>query len=129
MRKFGVTAEQSGEGSPDLMWLLRGNKGRARWYAAGDRLPLGISALPGREHNDLVLWVESRRAVVVGDSLVDVGQGLQINARTAPGGLTREQVARELRPLLERPVEVVLPAHGAPTDRAALEPALSGRDV
>ena len=29
-----------------------------------------------------------------------------------------------LRPLLELPVELVLPAHGAPTDRAALERAL-----
>ena len=31
----------------------------------------------------------------------------------------------ELRPLLELPVELVLPTHGAPTDRAALERALS----
>jgi hypothetical protein len=30
-----------------------------------------------------------------------------------------------LRPLLALPVEVVLPAHGAATDRAALERALS----
>jgi hypothetical protein len=39
--------------------------------------------------------------------------------------VTREQVADGLRPLLELPVELVLPAHGAPTDRAALERALS----
>ncbi len=41
------------------------------------------------------------------------------------GGVTREQVVNRLRPLLELPVEFVLPAHGAPTDRAALERALS----
>ncbi len=37
----------------------------------------------------------------------------------------RKQVAAGLRPLLALPVEVLLPAHGAPTDRAALEGALS----
>ncbi len=37
----------------------------------------------------------------------------------------REQVADGLRPLLELPVEVVLATHGGPTDRAALERALS----
>jgi len=35
------------------------------------------------------------------------------------------KVVEGLRPLLALPVEVVLPAHGAPTDRAALERALS----
>jgi hypothetical protein len=40
-------------------------------------------------------------------------------------GVTREQVVEGLRALLALPVEVMLPAHGAPTDRAALERALS----
>ena len=39
--------------------------------------------------------------------------------------LTREQVAVGLRRLLELPVELVLSAHGGPSDRAALERALS----
>jgi hypothetical protein len=39
--------------------------------------------------------------------------------------MTREEVEERLRPLLELPVELVLPAHGAPTDRAALERALA----
>ena len=30
-----------------------------------------------------------------------------------------------MRPLLELPVELVLPTHGAPTDRASLERALA----
>jgi len=71
-----------------------------------------------------VLWVESRRAVVCGDSLVDFGRGFELN-EWLRGGVTREQVVEGLRPLLELPVEVVLPAHGAPTDRAALERALT----
>jgi glyoxylase-like metal-dependent hydrolase (beta-lactamase superfamily II) len=124
MEKFGITAEQAGEGSPDLVWLLRENKGEARPYSSGDRLPIGIEAFPGREHNDLVLWIDRVGAVISGDTLVDFGRGLQIGDWLR-GGVTREEVAEPLRPLLERPVEVVLPAHGAPTDRAALERALS----
>ena len=36
-----------------------------------------------------------------------------------------ESVAAGLRPLLDTPVELVLPTHGAPTNRAALERALT----
>lgn len=39
--------------------------------------------------------------------------------------MSREQVAGQPRPVLDSPVEHVLPAHGAPTDRSALEYALS----
>ena len=124
MRKFGVTAEQAGDGSPDVRWLLNGEAGEGHFYLAGDRLPFGIEAFPGREHNDVVLWVEDSRAVVAGDTLVDFGKGFQI-ADWLRESVTREQVADGLRPLLELPVELVLPAHGAPTDRAALERALS----
>lgn len=127
MRKYGITAEQAGEGSPDLVWLLRENKGEARPYSPGDRLPIGIQAFPGREHNDVVLWIESRRAVVAGDTLADFGRGFEMPREWLREGVTREQIAEGLRPLLALPVELVLPAHGAPTDRAALERALSGQ--
>jgi hypothetical protein len=93
--------------------------------APGDRLPLGIEAFEGREHNDVVLWIESHCAVVAGDSLADFGDWIAVQPEWLRKGVTREQVAEGLRPLLEFPVEVVLPAHGHPTDRAALERALS----
>ena len=44
-------------------------------------------------------------------------------------GVTRDEVVGRLRPLLDRSVEVVLSAHGAPTVRAALERALATRLV
>jgi glyoxylase-like metal-dependent hydrolase (beta-lactamase superfamily II) len=72
-----------------------------------------------------VLWIESRRAVVCGDALVDFGRGFEIPREVLQHGVTREQVAEGLRPLLALPVELVLPAHGAPTGRAALDRALS----
>lgn len=124
MRKFGITAVQAGDGSPDLVWLRTGEAGHWHPYAAGDRLPLGIEAFAGREQNDMVLWVEGRNAVVCGDTLVDFGDGFEL-ARWLREDVTREQVVDGLRPLLARPVDIVLPAHGSPTDRAALERALS----
>jgi hypothetical protein len=63
--------------------------------------------------------------VIAGDTLADFGRGIEINTRWLRGGVTREQVAEGLRPLLDLPVERVLPAHGAPTDRDTLERALS----
>jgi glyoxylase-like metal-dependent hydrolase (beta-lactamase superfamily II) len=124
MQKFGITAEQAGDGSPDLRWLLTENRGEAHTYLGGDALPLGIEAFEGREHNDLVLWVESAGAVISGDTLVDFGRGFQV-ADWLRADVTREEVAARLKPVLDRPVELVLPVHGAPTDRTALERALS----
>jgi glyoxylase-like metal-dependent hydrolase (beta-lactamase superfamily II) len=72
----------------------------------------------------MVLWIEGSRAVISGDTLVDFGRGLEIN-RWLRAGVTREQVVEGLRPLLDLPVDVVLATHGGPTDRTALERALS----
>ena len=94
-------------------------------FSAGDRLPVGVDAFPGKEPNDLVLWVESRRALVAGDTLIDRGPGLEFPRSWAPEGVTPEQILEALRPLLELPVEFVLATHGGPADRAALESALS----
>lgn len=125
MRTYGVTAEQAGAGSPDLVWLLKERKGDARPYAAGDRLLVGIEAFPGQKPNDMVLWIESHAAVIAGDTLVDFGEGFRINPGWLRPDVTRDDVVDGLRPLLDLPVEHALATHGGPFDRAALEHALS----
>ena len=126
VQTYGITPEQAGDGSPDVVWLLKEGKGDARPYAAGDRLDVGVEVFPGQKPNDMVLWTESRRAVVAGDTLVDFGNGLELNERwLSDVGATREQVVAGLRPLLEKPVEHVLATHGGPQDPAALERVLS----
>jgi glyoxylase-like metal-dependent hydrolase (beta-lactamase superfamily II) len=127
VRKYGITLEEAGSGSPDLAWLRNDDhpENEVHLYAAGDRLTLGIEVFPGRAHNDVVLWIESLRVVIVGDTLADFGRGLQIPPEALTRDVTREQVAHGLRPLLELPVEHVLPAHGAPTGREALARALA----
>jgi glyoxylase-like metal-dependent hydrolase (beta-lactamase superfamily II) len=100
-------------------------------FGAGDRLPVGVEAFPGMEPNDLVLWIESRSALVTGDTLIDRGQGLEFprdwasRGAIAERGVPPEQILETLRPLLGLPVELVLPTHGLPTDRAGLERALA----
>jgi glyoxylase-like metal-dependent hydrolase (beta-lactamase superfamily II) len=93
-------------------------------FAAGDRLPGGVEAFPGIEPNDLVLWIERHRALVLGDTLVDRGEGLEIPL-TWLRDVTLAEVLATLRPLLDLPVELVLPTHGPPADRAALVRAIS----
>ena len=93
-------------------------------FAAGDRPTGDVQALLRIEQNDLVLWIESRRALVLGDTLVDRGEGLEIPV-TWLRDVTHGEVLATLRPLLDLPVEVVLPPHGPPADRAALVRAIS----
>jgi glyoxylase-like metal-dependent hydrolase (beta-lactamase superfamily II) len=69
------------EFNDDVAWLrgdLEHLEKAGRVYSAGDRLPIGIEAFTGRLPNDLVLWVESRRALIIGDTLVDFGDGLKL---------------------------------------------------
>jgi glyoxylase-like metal-dependent hydrolase (beta-lactamase superfamily II) len=97
-------------------------------FREGDRLPIGVGVFPGMEPNDLVLWVESHRALVAGDTLQDRGDGLQFLgelANNVPEDVDTERILEGMQPLLALPVEVVLLTHGAPADGAALERALA----
>ena len=94
-------------------------------FTEGERLPVGVRGFRGLLANDLVLWVESRQALVVGDTLIDRGRGLEFPRDWATEDVPPEQILERLRRLLELPVELVLPTHGEPTDRAALERALA----
>ena len=95
-------------------------------YGPGDRLPAELEALRGLDETDIVLWSPRHAAVIAGDTLLDRGEGLVLPgdwAAKRPGGA--EAVRQSLAPLLRREVDVVLPTHGLPTDRDALERALT----
>jgi hypothetical protein len=72
-----------------------------------------------------VLWIENHQAAVVGDTLVDFGERLFINPQWRIPDVTKEQVVKGLRPLLDLPVEHMLATHGRTFDRADLERTLS----
>jgi hypothetical protein len=123
VEKFGVDPDDvRGMESEDLAWL-RAGEGEGHFHGPG-AWPFDIRAYAGREDNDLVLSLPWINAIVTGDSLSDFGGGLEVQL----GGrknVTREDVVQRLRPLLDLPIELVLPAHGEPTDRAALERVLA----
>lgn len=123
VEKFGVDPDEvRGMESDDLAWLRAGD-GEGHFRGPGE-WPFGITAYAGREDNDLVFWLPSINAIVTGDSLSDFGDGLDIHL----GGrkhVKRDDVAERLRPLLDLPIDFVLPAHGEPMGRAALERVLS----
>jgi hypothetical protein len=76
-----------------------------------------IPTTGARSRSDTVLWVESQRAVISGDTLVDFGGGLEINERWLRPGVTREEIAEGLRLLLALRSSTCL-RRAAPTDRA-----------
>lgn len=123
--KFGITLEQAGDGSPDLVWLRAESPDNWRPYTVDGPLPAGIEAFEGREPNDIVLWIESHHAVVAGDTVADFGNGLEISARWLREGATWESRVERLRPLLDKPVEHVLATHGGPFTPADLRRALT----
>jgi len=93
-------------------------------YETGRRLPIGVEARRGMEDWDLALWVESRGALVVGDSLIDRGQGLEVPSEWADQG-DRVEILKALRPLAELPIKIVLLTHGEPVGIDELARALA----
>ena len=77
----------------------------------GDSLPAGVEERPafyGPEER--FLWLPEQRALVCGDSLPDAG-GVPDEWL---GETPREEYKAKLRPLLDLPIELLLPTHGDP---------------
>ena len=94
-------------------------------YRAGEDIGLGIEAIRGLEDGDLVLWIAQYGAVVAGDTLIDRGEGLIFPLDWAERRGDPDEIKQSLQRLLDYPVEVVLPTHGLPSDRAVLAQALA----
>lgn len=74
----------------------------------------GVRPFSAERADEVAYWLERPRAVVFGDAVLgDQNGGLRITPwARSPEGL--EQTRQALLPLLDLPVEVVLPAHGEP---------------
>ncbi len=95
-------------------------------YTSGDTLPGGVVAFPGLESNDLVLWFPNFGAVTAGDTLLARdGQLLIPEDWIDSSKNSLQNVKHELKPLLELPVDLVLPTHGDPFTGEALRLALA----
>jgi hypothetical protein len=98
-------------------------------YGPADDLPGGVESWSGGYPNEATLWIPSHAALVTGDVLLGGEPGLRMQPDSwIPEGLTRAALAERLEPLLDLPVELVLPTHGDPIiddARGALERALA----
>jgi glyoxylase-like metal-dependent hydrolase (beta-lactamase superfamily II) len=90
-------------------------------FRAGDELPAGIQALQTARANEVVFWLPEQRTVVVGDVLLGAGarprptqEALRLCPERWLGKGTHDELRESLQPLLELPVERVLPGHGDP---------------
>jgi glyoxylase-like metal-dependent hydrolase (beta-lactamase superfamily II) len=89
----------------------------------------GVQAFSAERADEVAYWLERPRTVVFGDAILgDQAGGLRLTpwARNAEG---LERTRRALLPLLDLPVEAVLPAHGnivLADGREALRRALEG---
>jgi glyoxylase-like metal-dependent hydrolase (beta-lactamase superfamily II) len=85
----------------------------------------GVRAFSAERGDEVAFWLEEPRTLVFGDAILgDQAGGLRLTpwAKDAEG---LERTRRALLPLLDLPVDFVLPTHAVPADRAALERALS----
>jgi glyoxylase-like metal-dependent hydrolase (beta-lactamase superfamily II) len=98
-------------------------------YAAGDQLPGDVEPQPGGYSDEFVLWIPAHRALVTGDVFLGGERGFRVQPDSwLAEELTHETLRERLRPLLDLPVELLLPTHGNPvaedaagTLRAALD--------
>ncbi len=103
----------------------KGHAEDARTYATGDELPSGIRVLDVGMPGERALYLPSHKAVVFGDAVLD---GVRLLPESwLEKGVTRQDVADALRPLLDEELELILLTHGGPVadePRKKLESAL-----
>lgn len=101
------------------LWVEESGVGRveaevSRPFAPGDALPGGLVAYATARPDEVVLWEPASRSLIVGDVLLGRGpEGLELCPDSwLPDGVGRRDLALSLGPLLDLPVERVLPGHG-----------------
>jgi glyoxylase-like metal-dependent hydrolase (beta-lactamase superfamily II) len=85
-------------------------------FRAGDALPGGLVSHATARPDEVVLWEPASRSMIVGDVLLGRGdEGIEFCPDSwLPDCVDGPDLARSLRPLLDLPVERVLPGHGDP---------------
>ena len=80
-----------------------------------DELPAGVETRPGAYGEEVLFWIPAHGAIVAGDALLGREHTVRVQPDSWLGeGQTHESLREALRPLLELPVAMVLPAHGDP---------------
>jgi glyoxylase-like metal-dependent hydrolase (beta-lactamase superfamily II) len=89
-------------------------------FGDGDPLPGGLVPFGAHWEPEAVLWSAEHRALITGDVMLSSTGGLRLlPASWLSKGVTLDEVRQALAPLLDLPVELILPAHGAPVTEDA----------
>jgi glyoxylase-like metal-dependent hydrolase (beta-lactamase superfamily II) len=90
-------------------------------FRPGDRLPGGLIAFATARADEVVLWDPASRSLIVGDVMLGRGpHGIELCPDSwLPDGVGAKELSRSLLPLLDLPVERILPGHGEPVDQNA----------
>jgi glyoxylase-like metal-dependent hydrolase (beta-lactamase superfamily II) len=96
-------------------------------FEPGDELPGGVRCFATARDGEVVYWLPSERALVVGDVLLGAGakprptdEPLRLCPERWLGKASHDELRASLRPLLELPIEQVLVSHGRPVERDGL---------
>ena len=88
---------------------------RALRYELGEDLPGDVEPQVGGYDDEATLWLREHAALVTGDVFLGGERGFRVQPDSwLAEGLTHDELRERLRPLLELPVEMLLPTHGDP---------------
>lgn len=97
-------------------------------YELGEDLPGDVEPQTGGYPDEATLWLREHAALVTGDVFLGGERGFHVQPDSwLEEGMTHDGLRDALRPLLELPVEMLLPTHGDPVledAHATLEQAL-----
>ena len=90
-------------------------------FQPGDPLPGGLIAHATARSDEVVVWDPESRSLFVGDVILGKGPiGIELCPESwLPDGVGLADLKASLQPLLELPIERILPGHGEPVDREA----------
>jgi hypothetical protein len=84
-------------------------------YELGQELPGDVEPLTGGYSDEATLWLREHAALVVGDVFLGGERGFHVQPDSwLAEGLSHDELRDRLRPLVELPVEMLLPTHGDP---------------
>jgi glyoxylase-like metal-dependent hydrolase (beta-lactamase superfamily II) len=84
-------------------------------YELGEDLPGDVEPQVGGYPDEATLWLREHAALVVGDVFLGGERGFRVQPDSwLADGMTHDELRDRLRPLLELPVEILLPTHGDP---------------
>ena len=110
-------------------WHARSKDTLVKRYGACPEAPSSVEPFAVPEADETLWWLPNHTALVTGDVLLGADGGVRVCPDSwLDGSATPEAVRARLRPLLDLPIDRILPAHGSPVlaqGRGALEKALA----